>query len=102
MYLQVIKLTGRYIPDNTVYTDLPEMDSDVCMDIDEDDEDIDDMDDEDSGKRRVFRPIPLPHFLAVAEGIHHPSNIEVPLDRRTFTSRHNMNMKFTHCDDRYG
>lgn len=77
--------------------ELPEIESDVCMDIDEDD---DDMDDDDDRRRRVYRPRPLPHFLAVAEGIPHPSNIEVPLDRRTFTSRHNMNMKFTDCDDR--
>lgn len=69
------------------------------MDIDDEDDDMDDDDDEDR-KRRVYRPRALPHFLAVGESIAHPSNIEVPLDRRTFTSRHNMNMKFTDCDDR--
>lgn len=32
--------------------------------------------------------------------IPHPSNIEVPLGRQTFLSKHNLNMKFTYADDR--
>ena len=62
----------------------------------------DDDDDSDDGQRehRRSKPKGLPHLLAIGETIPHPSNIEVPLDTRTFTSRHNMNMKFTDCDDR--
>jgi hypothetical protein len=40
-------------------------------------------------------------LLLIAEPIPHPSNIEVPLDGRTFVSRHSLDMKFTYCDDRY-
>nr|WNN25249.1 hypoxia-inducible factor 1 [Glottidia pyramidata] len=36
----------------------------------------------------------------IGEPIPHPSNIEVPLDSRTFLSRHSMDMKYTFCDDR--
>ncbi|KAL5007977.1 hypothetical protein ScPMuIL_013558 [Solemya velum] len=39
-------------------------------------------------------------LLAIAEPIPHPSNIESPLDSRTFLSRHSMDMKFTYCDER--
>lgn len=65
------------------------------------DENDEDYDTEDEDRVRVYKPQPLPHFLAVGEAIRHPSNIEVPLDKRTFISRHNMNMKFTHCDERW-
>ncbi|XP_013386590.1 hypoxia-inducible factor 1-alpha isoform X2 [Lingula anatina] len=36
----------------------------------------------------------------IGEPIPHPSNIEIPLDSRTFLSRHSMDMKYTFCDDR--
>lgn len=39
-------------------------------------------------------------LMVVAEPIPHPANIEIPLDSRTFLSRHSLNMKFTYCDDR--
>jgi hypoxia-inducible factor 1 alpha len=42
-----------------------------------------------------------PYLLVIGEPIPHPSNIEIPLDRMTFLSRHNMDMRFTYCDDRY-
>uniref|UniRef100_A0A8W8ICI4 Hypoxia-inducible factor 1-alpha n=3 Tax=Magallana gigas TaxID=29159 RepID=A0A8W8ICI4_MAGGI len=41
-----------------------------------------------------------PYLLLIGEPIPHPSNIEIPLDQMTFLSRHNMDMKFTYCDDR--
>ncbi|XP_062580697.1 hypoxia-inducible factor 1-alpha-like isoform X2 [Saccostrea cucullata] len=41
-----------------------------------------------------------PYLLVIGEPIPHPSNIEIPLDRMTFLSRHSMDMKFTYCDDR--
>lgn len=40
-------------------------------------------------------------LMVVAEPIPHPANIEVPLDSRTFLSRHSLNMKFTYCDERW-
>jgi hypoxia-inducible factor 1 alpha len=40
-------------------------------------------------------------LMVIAEPIPHPSNIEAPLDSRTFLSRHSLNMKFTYCDDRW-
>nr|XP_057920549.1 endothelial PAS domain-containing protein 1b isoform X2 [Doryrhamphus excisus] len=43
---------------------------------------------------------PLTCTVLMCEPIPHPSNIEAPLDSRTFLSRHSMDMKFTYCDDR--
>ncbi|XP_022097956.1 hypoxia-inducible factor 1-alpha-like [Acanthaster planci] len=36
----------------------------------------------------------------IAMPIHHPANIEIPMDEQTFLTRHSMDMKFTYCDDR--
>ncbi|KAL3873009.1 hypothetical protein ACJMK2_036172 [Sinanodonta woodiana] len=41
-----------------------------------------------------------PYLVVVGEPIPHPSNIEIPLDCKTFLSRHSMDMKFTDCDER--
>ncbi|XP_078676292.1 hypoxia-inducible factor 1-alpha-like isoform X4 [Branchiostoma floridae x Branchiostoma belcheri] len=43
---------------------------------------------------------PLLCLVAIGEPIPHPSNIEFPLDCKTFLSRHSMDMKFTYCDER--
>nr|XP_046267842.1 hypoxia inducible factor 1 subunit alpha a [Scatophagus argus] len=43
---------------------------------------------------------PLPYLVLICDPIPHPSNIEVPLDTKTFLSRHTMDMKFTYCDER--
>lgn len=40
-------------------------------------------------------------FIGIARLIPHPSNIEVPLDSRTFLSKHSLNMKFSYVDDKY-
>ncbi|TRZ02161.1 hypothetical protein DNTS_007280 [Danionella cerebrum] len=47
-----------------------------------------------------FKEPPLTYFVLVCEPIPHPSNIEVPLDSKTFLSRHTMDMKFSYCDER--
>ncbi|XP_029449212.1 endothelial PAS domain-containing protein 1 isoform X2 [Rhinatrema bivittatum] len=39
-------------------------------------------------------------LIMMCEPIQHPSNIDIPLDSKTFLSRHSMDMKFTYCDDR--
>ncbi|KAJ8674337.1 hypothetical protein QAD02_005599, partial [Eretmocerus hayati] len=39
-------------------------------------------------------------LVVVASPVPHPSNIEVPLGRYTFLSKHNLNMKFTYADDK--
>ncbi|XP_075060226.1 endothelial PAS domain-containing protein 1 [Mixophyes fleayi] len=39
-------------------------------------------------------------LVMTCQPIQHPSNIDIPLDRKTFLSRHSMDMKFTYCDDR--
>lgn len=54
----------------------------------------------DEVKREAGGDGSAPYLLLIGEPIPHPSNIEVPLDRMTFLSRHNMDMKFTYCDDR--
>nr|QZU27270.1 HIF-1 alpha [Onchidium reevesii] len=41
-----------------------------------------------------------PYLVGTAEPIPHPVNIEVPLDCKTFLSKHSMNMQFIFCDDR--
>lgn len=43
---------------------------------------------------------PIPYLVLICDPIQHPSNIEVPLDTKTFLSRHTMDMKFTYCDER--
>ncbi|XP_009459984.1 PREDICTED: hypoxia-inducible factor 1-alpha-like [Nipponia nippon] len=39
-------------------------------------------------------------LVLICEPIPHPSNIEVPLDSKTFLSRHSLDMKFSYCDER--
>ncbi|KAM8945434.1 LOW QUALITY PROTEIN: endothelial PAS domain-containing protein 1 [Pelodytes ibericus] len=39
-------------------------------------------------------------LVMMCQPVQHPSNIEIPLDSKTFLSRHSMDMKFTFCDDR--
>ncbi|KAJ8356422.1 hypothetical protein SKAU_G00192160 [Synaphobranchus kaupii] len=43
---------------------------------------------------------PVPYLILICEPIPHPSNIEVPLDSKTFLSRHTLDMKFSYCDER--
>ncbi|XP_052469590.1 endothelial PAS domain-containing protein 1b isoform X2 [Carassius gibelio] len=47
-----------------------------------------------------FKEPPLACVVMMCEPIAHPSNIDTPLDSKTFLSRHSMDMKFTYCDDR--
>ncbi|XP_044264882.1 hypoxia-inducible factor 1-alpha isoform X3 [Tribolium madens] len=39
-------------------------------------------------------------LVAVGQPIPHPSNIEAPLPRQTFLTKHSLDMKFTHADDK--
>lgn len=39
-------------------------------------------------------------LVLVGSPIPHPSNIEVPLGRHTFLSKHNLSMKFTYADEK--
>ncbi|XP_043913476.1 hypoxia-inducible factor 3-alpha-like [Protopterus annectens] len=43
---------------------------------------------------------PMNCLVMICEPIPHPSNIEFPLDSRTFVSHCSMDMKFTYCDER--
>ncbi|XP_065257619.1 endothelial PAS domain-containing protein 1 isoform X3 [Emys orbicularis] len=64
-----------------------------------------------TGQVKVYNTCP-PHTLCgykeplltcliiMCEPIQHPSNMDIPLDSKTFLSRHSMDMKFTYCDDR--
>ncbi|XP_067844891.1 endothelial PAS domain-containing protein 1b isoform X2 [Heptranchias perlo] len=47
-----------------------------------------------------YKESPLTCLIMMCEPIQHPSNIDVPLDGKTFLSRHSMDMKFTYCDER--
>lgn len=40
-------------------------------------------------------------LIIMCEPIQHPSHMDIPLDSKTFLSRHSMDMKFTYCDDRW-
>ncbi|KAG5265679.1 hypothetical protein AALO_G00245140 [Alosa alosa] len=42
----------------------------------------------------------VPSLVLICQPIPHPANIEVPLDSRTFLSRHTLDMRFTYCDER--
>lgn len=39
-------------------------------------------------------------LVAVGRPIPHPSNIEIPLDSKTFLSKHSLDMKFTYVDEK--
>ncbi|KAJ8416088.1 hypothetical protein AAFF_G00381100 [Aldrovandia affinis] len=47
-----------------------------------------------------FREPPLSCMVMLCDPIPHPSDIDPPLDSKTFLSRHSMDMKFTYCDER--
>ncbi|KAG7461301.1 hypothetical protein MATL_G00208600 [Megalops atlanticus] len=47
-----------------------------------------------------YKEPPVPYLILICEPIPHPSNIEVPLDSKTFLSRHTLDMKFSYCDER--
>nr|AAR95697.2 hypoxia-inducible factor-1alpha [Ctenopharyngodon idella] len=47
-----------------------------------------------------FKEPPLTYLVLICDPIPHPSNIEVPLDSKTFLSRHTLDMKFSYCDER--
>ncbi|XP_069772366.1 hypoxia inducible factor 1 subunit alpha a isoform X2 [Narcine bancroftii] len=64
-----------------------------------------------TGHIRVYKPSneqshcgykepPMTCLVLICEPIPHPSNIEVPLDSKTFLSRHSLDMKFSYCDER--
>lgn len=38
-------------------------------------------------------------LVAVGRPIPHPANIEIPLDSKTFLSKHSLDMKFTYSDE---
>lgn len=38
-------------------------------------------------------------LVAIGQPIPHPSNIEAPLPRQTFLTKHSLDMKFTYADD---
>ncbi|KAK7797021.1 hypothetical protein U0070_012582 [Myodes glareolus] len=40
-------------------------------------------------------------LIIMCEPIQHPSHMDIPLDSKTFLSRHSMDMKFTYCDDSF-
>lgn len=54
---------------------------------------------EDSESESISAP-DLQYLVAVAEPIPHPSNIEIPLDKQTFLSKHSLDMKFTYADEK--
>uniref|UniRef100_A0A8C5JZD3 Hypoxia-inducible factor 1-alpha n=1 Tax=Jaculus jaculus TaxID=51337 RepID=A0A8C5JZD3_JACJA len=47
-----------------------------------------------------YRKPPMTCLVLICEPIPHPSNIEIPLDSKTFLSRHSLDMKFSYCDER--
>ncbi|KAJ8410360.1 hypothetical protein AAFF_G00203410 [Aldrovandia affinis] len=59
-----------------------------------------DGDQEEAQSDRGHKEPPVPYLVLICEPIPHPSNIEVPLDSKTFLSRHTMDMKFSYCDER--
>lgn len=47
-----------------------------------------------------FSEPPLTCITMLCAPIPHPSNVDTPLDSKTFMSRHSMDMKFIYCDER--
>lgn len=59
------------------------------------------VDNEEQGKKDE----PMEHdtnvsLVLVGSPIPHPSNIEIPLGRHTFLSKHSLSMKFTYADEK--
>ncbi|MCI4384463.1 hypothetical protein PGIGA_G00039110 [Pangasianodon gigas] len=46
-----------------------------------------------------FAEPPLTCLVVMCEPIPHPSNVDTPIDCKTFMSRHSMDLKFTYCDE---
>lgn len=65
-------------------------DSDDSTEAVEATESDDEKQEKESGGCLVFVGCPVPH----------PSNIEAPLGRYTFLSKHSLNMKFTYADEK--
>ncbi|XP_028651759.1 hypoxia inducible factor 1 subunit alpha, like isoform X1 [Erpetoichthys calabaricus] len=55
---------------------------------------------EEDSTKEGFTQIPLTCLTLICEPIPQPSTIDFPLDSRTFQSRHTMDLKYTHCEDR--
>ncbi|CAH0550232.1 unnamed protein product [Brassicogethes aeneus] len=51
---------------------------------------------EDSDEKNILQSC----LVAVGKPIPHPSNIEDPLPRQTFITKHSLDMKFTHAEDK--
>lgn len=47
-----------------------------------------------------YKKPPMTCMVLICEPIPHPSNIEFPLDSKTFLSRHSLDMRFSYCDER--
>lgn len=65
---------------------------------------ISDLEEEDEEKdlHPVAESAAPGHYLVlIAEPIPHPSNIEGPMDGRTFLTKHGLDMTYTHVDDKY-
>ncbi|GBP67795.1 Hypoxia-inducible factor 1-alpha [Eumeta japonica] len=82
---KVIRLTGHMLTPDKESSD-PEKDN-----IDQESEIKKDVDEKKSLKTGSL--------IAVGRPIPHPANIEIPLDSKTFLSKHNLDMKFTYTDD---
>lgn len=54
-----------------------------------------DEDEKDKGSKNVSRCL-----VAIGQPIPHPSNIEAPLPRQTFLTKHSLDMKLTYADDK--
>ncbi|XP_060805046.1 hypoxia-inducible factor 1-alpha isoform X2 [Amyelois transitella] len=50
-------------------------------------------------KNSEFKPLKCGSLIAVGRPIPHPSNIEIPLDNKTFLSKHSLDMKITYTDE---
>ena len=61
---------------------------------------IDERDDGDNEDKVSGEKEPNAFLVIVASPVPHPSNIEIPLGKYTFLSKHNLNMKFTYADDK--
>ncbi|XP_011644069.1 uncharacterized protein LOC105431526 isoform X1 [Pogonomyrmex barbatus] len=59
------------------------------------------VDNEEQGKEdEIVKQDTSVSLVLVGSPIPHPSNIEIPLGRHTFLSKHNLSMKFTYADEK--
>ncbi|XP_077297759.1 uncharacterized protein LOC143919358 [Arctopsyche grandis] len=98
---KVIHCVGHLLTDdaiNSIETNNNTISKDDSKDCVKTEKSCDESKETDAGKEN--KPKKTGSLIAIGRPIPHPSNIEIPLDSKTFLSKHNLDMKFTYVDEK--